>query len=260
MRFSVVGHTEWVQFARVDHVPAAGTIVHATDVWEEAAGGGPVTAAQLARLGAEVEYTTALGDDELGRRAHVQFVEQNLRPRVQWRQEPTRRAFTYVDAAGERTITVLGDKLLPAGPLELDADACFFVSGDVEALRSARAVPFLAAVGREAATLRAAGVPLDLLVASATDAGEDVEGIEAALVVLTDGANGGTANGRRYEAAPVPGPVSDAYGCGDSFGAALAFALARGDDLDAALRLAARAGAAELTGRGPYPAQIGALT
>lgn len=252
----MIGHSEWVQFARVEHVPAAGTIVHATDLWEEAAGGGPVTAAQLARLGAEVEFTTALGDDELGRRIHVQLVEQGLRPRVQWRHEPTRRAFTYLDAAGERTITVLGDKLLPAGPLALDAGACFFVSGDVEAARSARAAPFLAALGREAETLRAAGVRLDLLVASATDAGEDVEGIEAEVVVLTEGAEGGTANGRRYEPAPVPGPVSDAYGCGDSFGAALAFALARGDDLDAALRLAARAGAAELTGRGPYPAQI----
>jgi ribokinase len=256
MRFAVVGHTEWVQFARVGHVPRAGEIVHATDVWEEAAGGGPVTAVQLARLGAEVAFTTALGRDELGRRAEEQLRRQGVRPVVQWRTEPTRRAFTYVDDAGERTITVLGDKLLPAAPLDLAGrDACLFVSGEVDALRAARAAPFLAAVGREARTLRAAGVPLDLLIASASDPGEDVEGIEAELVVLTDGADGGSANGRRYEAAPLPGPVADAYGCGDSFGAALAFALVRGDDLDAALAGAARAGAAVLTGRGPYPAQ-----
>lgn len=257
MRFAVVGHTEWVQFARVERVPRAGEIVHAGDFWEEAAGGGPVTAAQLARLGAEVRFATALGDDELGRRAEAQLAAQGAGPAVQWRAEPTRRAFTYVDAAGERTITVLGEKLLPSGPLELgDVDACFFVSGEVEALRSARAAPFLAAVGREAETLRRGGVRLDLLVASAQDPGESADGIEADLVVLTEGARGGTANGRRYEAAPLPGPVADAYGCGDSFGAALAFALARGDDLGAALALAARAGAAVLTGRGPYPAQI----
>lgn len=256
MRFAVVGHTEWVQFARVERVPAAGAIVHATDVWEEAAGGGPVTAVQLARLGAEVVFHTALGGDALGRRSAEQFAAQGLDARVQWREEPTRRAFTYVDGTGERTITVLGDKLLPRGPLELAGEACFFVSGEVEALRSARAAGFLAAVGREAATLRAGGVPLDLLVASASDPSEHVDGIEARLVVLTDGAAGGTANGHRFAAAPPPGPVADAYGCGDSFGAALAFALARGDALDDALALAARAGAAVLTGRGPYAAQI----
>ena len=44
----------------------------------------------------------------------------------------------------------------------------------------------------------------------------------------------------------------DTYGAGDSFAAALAFALARGTTLRAALDLAARAGAAVIGGRGPY--------
>ena len=44
-------------------------------------------------------------------------------------------------------------------------------------------------------------------------------------------------------AAPA-GPIVDTYGAGDSFAAALAFALARGDALDDALELAARAGSA----------------
>ena len=53
-----------------------------------------------------------------------------------------------------------------------------------------------------------------------------------------------------------PGPLEDAYGAGDSFAAALCFALGRGDSLPDALGLAARAGAAVVTGRGPYSAQI----
>jgi ribokinase len=258
MRLAVVGHVEWVEFARVPHMPAAGEIVHATDVWEEPAGGGAVVAAQLARLGAEVEFHTALGDDRLGHASAVRLAELGIGMRVQWRGEPTRRAFTHVvDSAGERTITVLGDKLLPHGPLDLAVDGCFFVAGDVEALRSARAARFLAATSREQPTLEAAGVPLDLLVGSANDAGEQVrESLGARLLVRTDGADGGSANGRRYAAAPLPGPISDAYGCGDSFAAALLFGLVRGDALDAALALAARAGAAVLTGRGPYAAQI----
>ena len=48
-------------------------------------------------------------------------------------------------------------------------------------------------------------------------------------MVLTDGANGGTANGVPYTAVPADAVV-DTYGAGDSFAAALAFALARGDD------------------------------
>jgi ribokinase len=256
MRFAVIGHVEWVQFARVEQVPAAGEIVHATDVWEEPAGGGAVVAAQLARLGATVEFHTALGSDELGRRSAEQLAARGIDLRVQWRGEPTRRAFTHVDAHGERTITVLGDKLLPRGPLELNADACFFVAGDTAALAAARAARFLAATAREAATLRGAGVPLDLLVGSANDPGERADGLDARVLVLTDGAAGGTANGRRYRPAPLPGPPADAYGCGDSFGAALAFGLARGDGVEAAIALAARAGAAVLTGRGPYAAQI----
>ena len=74
----------------------------------------------------------------------------------------------------------------------------------------------------------------------------------------TEGVRGGTVNERRYAAADLPGAVADAYGAGDSFAAALCFALARGDGLDEAIELAARAGAAVLTGKGPYAAQISA--
>jgi ribokinase len=58
-----------------------------------------------------------------------------------------------------------------------------------------------------------------------------------------------------YGAATAPAVV-DTYGAGDSFAAALAYGLARGDDLGAALALAARAGAAVIGGAGPYAAQL----
>jgi ribokinase len=50
--------------------------------------------------------------------------------------------------------------------------------------------------------------------------------------------------------------VADAYGCGDSFAAGLTFALAEGRDPDDALAVAARCGAACLTGHGPYEGQL----
>lgn len=256
MRCAVVGHVEWVEFARVPSMPTAGSIVHAVETWEEPAGGGAVVARQLALLAGRCELFTGLGDDELGHESARRLAALGVDVHVRW-DGSTRRAFTHVDARGERTITVLGDKLLPLGPLPLEGyDLVFFVAGDVTALRSARSARFLAGTVRELPTLRAGGVPLDLLVASANDPGEAYDGsLEVRHTALTDGERGGRFDGEPWVAVPVE--VSDAYGAGDSFAAALAFALARGDDARAALDLAARAGAAVIGGRGPYEAQLG---
>jgi ribokinase len=258
VRCAVVGHVEWVEFARVPQMPAAGEIAHADSIWQEAAGGGAVMARQLALLAGRCEFFTALGEDDLGRRSAQRLAELGVDVHAVHFGE-TRRAWVHVDDAGERTITTLGAKLLPPGPLPLQGyDAVFFVSGEVAALQSARAARFLAATTRELPTLQAAGVRLDLLTGSGRDPGERLDTpLDAATVVLTDGRAGGTANGERYEAAAPPGPVVDTYGAGDSFAAALCFALARGDDLHAALSLAARAGAAVVTGAGPYSSQLG---
>jgi ribokinase len=250
---------EWVEFARVPRWPASGEIVRASDVFSEPAGGGAVIARQLALLAGRCELFTALGDDEIGRVAIRRLAELSMDVHVQ---HPgisisTRRAWTHIDDKGERTITVLGEKLLARGPLPLEGyDLVYFVSGDVDSLRSARKARFLAATLREQETLRAAGVALDLLVGSANDPGERYDGsLDAKLVVVTDGPRGGTANGEPFSAAEAP-VIVDTYGAGDSFGAALAFALARGDELKTALELAARAGAAVLGGKGPYTAQL----
>jgi ribokinase len=257
VRCAVVGHVEWVEFARVPKMPAAGEIVHATDVWEEPAGGGAVVARQLALLAGRCELFTALGADDLGRRAEQRLAGLGIDVHVQWG-GTTRRAFTHIDAGGERTITVLGDKLLPRGPLPLRGyDSVFFVAGDVTALRSARAARFLAATARELPTLRKASVPLDLLVGSANDPGERYDGgLEARHVALTDGDRGGVLDGERWDAVRAPAAIADTYGAGDSFAAALAFALARGDAPADAAALAARAGATVLAGRGPYVSQL----
>jgi len=256
VRCAVVGHVEWVEFARVPSLPAAGEIVHADETWQEPAGGGAVVARQLALLAGRCELFTALGRDELGRAAARRLAELGIDVHVRWG-GATRRAWTHLDAVGERTITVLGDKLLSDAPLPLAGyDLVFFVSGTEAALRDARAGRFLAATARELPTLRAGGVPLDLVVASRSDPGEQYDpALAARHVALTDGAQGGTLDGEPYAAVATP-RVADTYGAGDSFGATLAFGLARGDDPAAALALAARAGAAVIEGSGPYETQL----
>jgi ribokinase len=260
VRCAVVGHVEWVEFARVPRMPSAGEIVHAQRVWEEPAGGGAVVARQLALLAGRCELFTALGDDVLGRESATRLAGLGVDVHVTWGGS-TRRAWTHVDTAGERTITVLGDKLLPAGPLPLDGyDLVFFVAGDQAALRSARAARFVAGTARELSTLKDGDVELDLLVASANDAAERYDdSLRVRHVAVTDGANGGTLDGEPYTAVSA-GKIVDTYGAGDSFAAALAFGLARGDDAHSATELAARAGAAVIAGAGPYEAQLALRT
>ena len=270
MRIAVVGHVEWVEFARVDAVPRPGEIVHAVETWEEPAGGGAVAAAQLARLTGSCLFFTALGADELGRRSRVELKQLGIDVRAIPETEPTRRAFTYIDETGERTITVLGEKLRPRGGdsrlpwRELAGlDAVYFVSGDAEALHHARLARILVATSRELPTLREAGVELDVLVGSGEDEGEvyrpgDLEPAPRVVVTTSGGLGGWAQPGGPYRPAPLPGPLVDTYGSGDSFAAGLTYGLARGDPLDEAVALAARCGAAVLTGRGPYLAQLDA--
>jgi ribokinase len=271
VRVAVVGHVEWVEFVRVERVPPRGAIVHAREAWEEPAGGGAVAAVQLARLAGAATLYTALGHDERGRRARDELERLGLRVEAAIRPEPQRRAFTYVDDDGERTITVIGERMTPREedglPLaELAAcDAVYFTGGDAWALRAARRARVLVATPRALASLQDGAVELDALVGSGGDPSErygpgDLDPAPR-LVVRTAGEEGGSweaADGRRgsYPAEPLPGPPVDSYGCGDSFAAGFTFALGAGLPLDEALTLAARCGAACLTGRGAYAGQL----
>jgi ribokinase len=264
VRCAVVGHVEWVDFVPVERVPEAGEILTTNPHWAEPAGGGSVAAAELLRLGAETIFFTAVGEDELGRRAEEALRQHGLRLEVAVRAAPQRRALTYLDSQGERTITVLGEKLHPLGadPLaweELDGtDGVYFTAGDEAALRQARRARVLVATARELPTLRSAGVQLDALVHSARDPAERYEPGELdpapKLVVSTEGSDGGryVADGRegRWEPAPFPGPLADAYGAGDSFAAGLTFALSRGLAPQEAVELAAASASRAMTRHG----------
>jgi ribokinase len=271
MRAAVVGHVEWIEFGRVDHVPAPGEIVHVSDSWQEPGGGGAVAAVQLVKLAGNATLYTALGDDEIGHRAKRELEALGLRVEAVFRPEVQRRGFVHVDAAGERTITVIGDRLgpraedpLPWGELA-DTDAVYFTAGDAGAARAARAAHTLVASARGIETLAEARVELDALLASGKDPGErytpgDLEP-PPRLVVRTAGASGGEYEARdgehgRWGATPLPGPVSDLYGCGDSFAAGVTHGLGAGMPIDQALELGARCGAACATGRGPYAGQL----
>jgi ribokinase len=266
---AVVGHVEWIEFVRVEQVPAQGDIVHAQEVWSEAAGGGAVAAVQLARLAGASTLFTAVGDDELGARVAPALAGYGVRVHVAVRPEPQRRGYTLIDASGERTIVVIGERLGPRRSDDLPweelegADAVYFVSGDAAAVRAARAAKVLVATARSLGDLREARVELDALVRSRSDEGESYKPGDLdprpRVEVATVGHLGGSyslAGGApaHYQAAPVPGQVQDTYGAGDSFAAGLTYGLGEGLAVEEAVALAARTGAAALARRGAHGA------
>jgi ribokinase len=269
MRVAVVGHVEWIEFARVERVPTPGEIAHATETWEAPGGGGGVAIVQLRKLADEATLFTALGDDEHGHRAKHELEGQGVRVETTFRPVPQRRCFVYIDDDGERTITTIGERLGPHAGDELDwgwlegAVAVYFTAGDEGALRLARKARVLVATSRVMDELDRAHVQLDAVVGSGNDDAERYHDIEprSRLVVLTAGADGGeyrTVDGEegRFDPAPLPGPRVDAYGCGDSFAAGLTFTLGAGYDVRGALHVAARCGASAMTGRGPFGGQL----
>jgi ribokinase len=270
LRIAVVGHVEHVTTGRVPAVPRAGEIVHLADPRWFPGGGGGVAYLQLARSDAEVHLFTALGDDDAGDRVAAEVTRAGGALHAVHRPAPHTRCVAMIDAAGERTIVVLGEPHHPRAddplPWELLArcDAVYFTADDPAALRLARRARVLVATARRRPALAAAGVRADVVVGSATDARErstlaDYPTPPDALV-LTEGARGGRietpAGTARFEAPPAPPRLGGAYGAGDSFAAALTWYVAAGLPLLDACARAGRHGAAVLAGLDPRETQL----
>jgi len=261
MRVGVLGHVEMVEFAVVDAFPAPGEIVHAREVFSEPAGGGAVAAVVLCELAGAVTLWTALGTDALGDEVLARLRVRGVEVRARRLDEPTRRCFTHLSGDGERTITVIGPRLVPAAPDAAGYAGIYVTAATAGALRAAREAGVLVATPRTGPVLTQADVQLDVLVSSASDPSEQADTSSwvapPRVVVQTAGAAGGTwsaADGTSgaWSAVAPPGPVRDSYGCGDAFAAALTFALAGGATLADACAAAAVQGAHRLTLRGPY--------
>ncbi|MEB3168903.1 MAG: PfkB family carbohydrate kinase [Synechococcaceae cyanobacterium] len=265
LRLAVVGHVEWVSFLEVEALPSAGLIGHARRFLEEPAGGGAVAAVQMAQLlGRPVPFFTALGRDAIGEQAVERLSALGLEMHVAWREGPTRRGISFVDGHGDRSITVIGERLAPVATDPLpwerlkECDGLYATAADAASLGLCRAARVLTATPRlRLSVLNAAGVRLDALIGSGLDPGEAVPAgaLEQApaLRIATEGAAGGwTEPGGRFTAPVLEGAVVDSYGCGDSFAAAVTAGLAAGWSAEQAISLGAHCGAACAGRFGPY--------
>jgi ribokinase len=269
-RVAVVGHVEWITHG-TGLMPRPGEIRYLGEPFDEPAGGGGVAAAQVAKLGAETLFYTALGSDDAGRASADRLAEIGVTVLAPVHEGPQTRGVAAVDESADRAILIIGgptsariDDPLPWEDVA-GCDAAFFTGHDSATVAAARRARALVVTSRRLAQLVESGVRADVLIASASDPTEAVDPdllpVAPGAIVWTEGGHGGhfvTADGRsgRWEPAPLPGPPLDSYGCGDSFAAGLTVGLARGLDLEGALALGARCGAHCLTGRGALGAQL----
>ena len=265
LNFAVVGHVEWINFLKVDQLPKPGVISHSEKSLEYPAGGGSIIAKILSELSLnQIHFFTALGKDDYGDKCFKILSSMGIKLHVAWREKPTRRGFSLIDAQGERAITVIGERLAPNYKDKLDwdilkkMDGIFITASDSEIFKMARLASILCTTPRVGLdVINKSNVFLDGLIGSNLDPGEVFSFSELSLkpkyIIKTEGENGGLIfPGGRYEALKNKKLKIDSYGCGDSFAAGILYGLASKWDIDKSLNLAKVLGRDASQFFGPY--------
>ena len=251
LKFAVIGHIEWINFIKVDQLPKPGLISHSKRSLEYPAGGGSVIAKRLRDLtNSEVHFFTALGNDFYGDKCFNILGNMGIKLHVAWREKPTRKGFSVIDSQGERSITIIGERLAPNHKDNLDwitlneMDGIFITAADEAIFRKARIAKALCTTPRVGLNIiNKSGIFLDGLIGSNLDPGEvfslDELGLKPRFVIKTEGENGGIVfPGGRYKAIENKNKKIDSYGCGDSFAAGILYGLSSNWDLKESLNLA----------------------
>jgi ribokinase len=276
----VVGSANLDLVAATARLPAPGETVLGTDFAQHAGGKGLNQAVAAARAGAATAFVGAVGDDDAARILLAELAAAGIDTSlVGVRQRPTGRAVITVDERGENSIVVVPganeevvvDALPSAAVLLVQLEVP--VAAVADALRLARSAGAITVLNPAPATrlegdlLRLVDVLVpnehelallgsaDRLLADGVGAVVTTLGGAGVRVVSPDGA---------WHVAPFHVLPVDTTGAGDAFCGTLAARLAAGDALDAAVRVAAAAGALATTRRGavpsmPHAADVAAL-
>jgi ribokinase len=290
MKIAVVGSYGAGLTMRVPKAPGPGETVSGGSFDEGPGGKGSNQAIGAARLGADVAFLTAIGDDAFGRAAVELWRREGVdASKVVTGRRATMVGFIMVEPSGENRITIASGALD-----ELDAAAVQSFSGEIAAadvLVVSMEIPEEAVlealrIGRDRGTSTvlnpAPARPLpeeawqliDVITPNQTEApvllglpeghatGDDelvreLQRRTGGSAILTRGSEGSLlceADGTLTTIAPVlVEHVVDTTGAGDSYTAALAVSLAEGRPLAEAARFAAAAGAHAVTIAGVIP-------
>ena len=251
LKFAVIGHIEWINFIEVDQLPKPGLISHSKKSIEYPAGGGSVIAKRLRELtNSDVHFFTALGNDFYGKQCLNILENMGIKLHVAWCDKPTRKGFSLIDSEGERSITIIGDRLAPTHKDNLDwsilneMDGVFITAADMQIFKKSRIAKTLCSTPRVGLNIiNESKIFLDGLIGSNLDPGEAFSLTELSLkpkfVIKTEGENGGILfPGGRYNAFENIKDKVDSYGCGDSFAAGILYGLASKWSIEESLNLA----------------------
>jgi ribokinase len=261
-RVAVVGSYGVGLTVELDRVPAAGETVVGRSFRTDHGGKGSNQAVGAARLGAQVDFLTAIGDDAFGHEAIALWHAEGGHADAVVTSAPTMTAPILVEPSGENRIVIVPGALEELGRSHVDAFADRIESADVcvvqleipldtalYALEVARRAGVRTILNPAPAPAAAIAPEVDFVTPNETEA-DSVRGARARLV-LTLGDEGAELDGVRVP--PFPATVVDTTGAGDAFTAAFAVALAEGRDELEAVRWGCAAGAHMVEHAGVVP-------
>lgn len=227
----------------LDRLPEAGETVIGRTFRRDHGGKGSNQAVGCARLGADVDFLTAIGDDAFGQDALALWREEGVRAEAVIATAATMCAPIFVEPSGENRIVVVPGALEHLSRAHVDAFAARIAAADVfvvqleipvdtalYALEVARRAGVRTILNPAPAPAQPIAPEVDYLTPNETEA-EAVRGASGTLV-LTLGEQGAQLGDERVPAFPAT-PV-DSTGAGDAFTAAFAVAVAeRLSDLEA---------------------------
>jgi len=242
-RVAIVGSYGVGLTVELDRVPEAGETVIGRTFRRDHGGKGSNQAVGCARLGAEVDFLTAIGDDAFGHDAVALWQEEGVRAEAVIATAATMCAPIFVEPSGENRIVVVPGALEQLSRDHVDSFADRIAAADVcvvqleipldtalYALEVARRAGVRTILNPAPAPVHAITPDVDYLTPNETEA-PAVSGARGTLV-LTLGEQGAQLGDERVPA--LPASVVDSTGAGDAFTAAFAVALAEGlADLDA---------------------------
>ena len=251
-KIAVVGSYGVGLTVELERVPNAGETVIGRSFRIDHGGKGSNQAVGAARLGARVDFLTALGDDAFGHEAVKLWQDEGVRAEIVVAEAATMTAPILVEPTGENRIIVVPGALSCLAPGHVDAFAGRIAAADVCVVQLE--IPLATALSA-LGVARQAGVRTILNPAPAptepiapvcdyvTPNESEARSVAAsqATFVYTLGDRGAELGGEVIPA--FPAQVVDTTGAGDAFTAAFAVALAEGLDDREAVRWGCAAGA-----------------
>ena len=261
-RVAVVGSYGVGLTVELDRVPAAGETTIGRTFRIDHGGKGSNQAIGAARLGAMVDFLTAVGDDAFGQAAIALWTEERVHTQALVAPAATMAAPILVEPGGQNRIVVVPGALAHLTPAHVDsfsdriavADVCVVqleipVWTALYALEVATAAGVRTILNPAPAPTEPIAPHCDYVTPNETEAAA-VRDCDATLV-LTLGDEGAELRGERIPAFAAE-PV-DTTGAGDAFTAAFAVALAEGVDEREAVRWGCAAGAHMVEHQGVVP-------